>query len=87
MDPPEQYGQALPVSRHHHEVDVVCHQTKSQNPHFAIRQILLQQREVALAVSDCLEHRLPVGPALGDVKGHSRPDTPCISWHDANQAA
>ena len=81
VDAAEQYGQRIGMAGNGHEVDMVGHQAKSEDPDAAAREGAAEQVKVHLAVLAGIEGRLTAGAALSDVIGKAGIDAARVSRH------
>ncbi len=63
------------------EVDVICHQTPSEQADALAIQMTTQDLDVALPVRSGIEHVLTIIAALGDVVRNSRSNKPGTAGH------
>ncbi len=63
------------------KVDVVGHETVSQDVHLMFAALLAQEVEVGNAIGIYKKHVLAVVPTLGDMVGQSGYDDARVSWH------
>ncbi len=83
VDPPQEHAQGVLGGGHGDEVNVVGHQTPTQDAHAGVGQILLKESEIRLPVRVAGESLATVDSPLGDVARHSGQHATLPSWHNA----
>ena len=81
MSPAQGDAQSLRFLGNRHQVNVIAHQTVSQNTHSGLRTVLAQAVEIGMPIGVGKKDSLAVDTSLRDVVGRSDCYRACESGH------
>ena len=87
VDPAQQDGKRVLPLRHHHQVDVIGHQTPAQHPRARVGEVQPYELQVGLAISIGGERLAPVHAALRHVARDAGDDTSFTPRHIPGSAS